>query len=84
MFISSKYEGLVLLPEFWHILVNISGPSAYFSKPIFALKPWVQAGCFEYHEPYNRNSYYYYKLIIASASADASADLSADIPENRF
>ena len=35
---------------FWDVLVNISGPDADFSKPIFALKPWAQAGRFEYHE----------------------------------
>ena len=35
----SKYEGLVWRPQFGHVLVNISGPNAYFSKPIFALKP---------------------------------------------
>ena len=52
----SKYAGLVWWPGFWHILINISGPSAYFSKPIFALKPWAQASCFEYHEPYKRSA----------------------------
>ena len=40
---------------FWDVLANISGPFAYFSKPIFALKPWAQAGRFEYHEPHKRN-----------------------------
>ena len=50
-----KYEGLVWLPEFRHKLFNISGPGAYFSKPIFALKPWAQAGRFEYHKPYKWN-----------------------------
>ena len=34
-----KYAGLVWQPDFWHVLLNISGPRAYFSKPIFALKP---------------------------------------------
>ena len=38
-----------------HILADISGLCAYFSKPIFSLKPWVWADCFEYHEPYNPN-----------------------------
>ena len=51
----SKYTGLVWRPYFWHILLNISGPGAYFSKPIFALKPWAQAGHFEYHEAYKQN-----------------------------
>ena len=41
--------------KIWHILADISGLGAYFSKPIFALKPWDWAGRFEYHEPYNRN-----------------------------
>ena len=40
------------------VLANISGPGAYFSKPIFALKPWVQAGRFEYHEPYNQKNFF--------------------------
>ena len=44
---------------FWDVLANISGPVAYFSKPIFALKPWAQAGCFEYHEPYKRNKFFF-------------------------
>ena len=35
-----------------------SGPGAYFSKPIFALKPWVQVGRFEYHEPYNPKNFF--------------------------
>ena len=51
----SKYEGLVWRPQFGHVLVNISGPNAYFSKPIFALKPWAQDGRFEYHEAYKQN-----------------------------
>ena len=43
---------------FWHLFANISGPGAYFSKPIFALKPWVQAGYFEYYEPYNPKNFF--------------------------
>ena len=35
---------------FSYILAYISGLGAYFSKPIFLLKPWAQAGRFEYHE----------------------------------
>ena len=45
--------------KIWHILADISGLSAYFSKPIFALKPWVRAGHFEYHEPYNLNNFFF-------------------------
>ena len=41
------------------VFANISGPGAYFSKPIFALKPWVQAGRFEYHEPYNNQKNFF-------------------------
>ena len=44
--------------KFSDVLVNISGPSAYFSIPIFALKPWPQAGCLEYHKPYKRNKFF--------------------------
>ena len=36
-----------------HILADISGLGAYYSKPIFALKPLVWAGRFECHKPYN-------------------------------
>ena len=43
-----------------YIIAQISGLGEYFSKQIFALKHWVQAGHFEYHEPYNRNNHYYY------------------------
>ena len=38
-----KFEGLVWQVKFRHIFINILGPDAYFSKPIFALKPWAQA-----------------------------------------
>ena len=44
-----------------YIFANISGLGEYFSKRIFALKHWVQAGRFEYHEPYIQNNYNYYK-----------------------
>ena len=40
------------------VLANISGPGAYFSKPIFALKPCAQAGRFKYHEPYKQNNFF--------------------------
>ena len=33
--------GRPILDTFGHILDDISGLGAYFSKPIFALKPWV-------------------------------------------
>ena len=54
-----KFVGLVWRPDFWHILLNISGLGEYFSKPIFALKPWAQAGRFKYHEPYKRNNFFF-------------------------
>ena len=38
---------------------DISRLNAYFSKPIFALKPWVRAGRFEYHQPYNPNDFFF-------------------------
>ena len=49
----SNFAGLVWKADFLHLMSNISGLEAYFSKPIFALEPWVQANWFEYHEPYN-------------------------------
>ena len=54
----SKFEGLVWFVKFWHIFVNILGSDAYFSKPIFALKPWAQAGRFEYNEPCSRKTFF--------------------------
>ena len=41
---------------------NIFGLGAYFSKPFFALKPWVQAGRFEYHEPHNLSKFFFSPL----------------------
>ena len=41
-----------------YLFGNISGLSAYFSKPIIDLKPWAEAGRFEYHKPYNRKNFF--------------------------
>ena len=46
------------MSKFYYVFPNISGPDAYFSKPIFALKPWARAGRFEYHEPYNQKNFF--------------------------
>ena len=43
--------------KIWHISADISELDAYFSKQFLALKPWVQAGRFEYHEPHNLNNF---------------------------
>ena len=51
----SNFAWLVWKADFGNIL----GLSAYFSKPIFALKPWVQAGWFEYHETLNMNKFFF-------------------------
>ena len=57
------FRGLILLlvteisEQPRYIFANISGLGEYFSKRIFALKHWVQAGRFEYHEPYIQNNY---------------------------
>ena len=45
--------------KIWHILADISGLGGYFSKPIFALKPWGWVGQFEHHQPYNPNNYFF-------------------------
>ena len=45
--------------KIWRILADISGLDAYFWKPIFVLKPWVRAGRFEYHQPYNPNNFFF-------------------------
>ena len=56
--------------KIWHILADILGLGAYFSKPIFALKPWVRGGRFEYHEPYNPNNFFFtYKGVRSILSA---------------
>ena len=47
-----------------YIFANISGLAEYFLKRIFALKHWVQAGRFEYNEPYIRNNNHYYKASV--------------------
>ena len=66
----SIFHGLILLlvaenfEQPRYIFANISGLSEYVSKLIFALKHWVQAGRFEYHEPYIRNNNYYYKVSV--------------------
>ena len=44
--------------KIWHILADISGLGADFSKPIFALKSWVPAGRFEYHKLHNTNNFF--------------------------
>ena len=51
----SKFRSPNQICKILDILADISGLGAYFLKPIFALKPWVQAGRFEYHEPYKLN-----------------------------
>ena len=52
--------------KIWHIFADISGLGAYFSYIIFALKPWDWAGWVEYHEPYNRNDFFFtYKGVKA-------------------
>ena len=47
----SKFRSPNQICKILDILADISGLGAYFLKPIFALKPWDQAGRFEYHEP---------------------------------
>ena len=54
----SNFAGLVWKANFGHFFGNILGLSAHFSKSIFALKLWVQAGQFEYHEPHNRTTFF--------------------------
>ena len=56
----SNFAGLVWKADFRHFFGNIVGPGAYFSKPIFALKPRVRADRFEYHEPYNPNDFFFH------------------------
>ena len=55
----SNFAGLVWMAGFRQFFGNILGLGAYFSKPIFALKSWVQAGRFEYHEPHILNNFFF-------------------------
>ena len=55
----SKISLPIQTTKIWHILADSSGLGAYFSKPIFALRPWAQAGRFEYHEPHKRNEFFF-------------------------
>ena len=59
-----------------HILADISGLCAYFSKPIFALKPSVRADCFEYHEPYNPNIFFRHITVISETYLSHISDIS--------
>ena len=54
----SNFAGLVWKADFGHLFGNIFGLCAHFSNPIFALKSWLQAGRFEYHEPHNPNNFF--------------------------
>ena len=56
--VSKQVRGLVWWPGLWQILIKISGPRAYFSIPIFAMKLWAQAGRFEYHEPNDLKNFF--------------------------
>ena len=60
----SKFRSPNQICKILDILADISGLGAYFLKPIFALKPWVQAGRFEYHEPYIQNNYNHYQVSV--------------------
>ena len=54
----SKFDSPNQTFKFWHLLTNISGSEAYFSKPIFALIPWDQACHFEYNEAYKQKTFF--------------------------
>ena len=54
----SNLGGLVWKADVLHFFVNILGLGAYFSKPIFELKFWVQANRFEYLGPHNLNDFF--------------------------
>ena len=59
-----NFAGLIWKADFGNVLADISVLGAYFSKPIFAFKPWFKAGRFEYHEPYNqKKNFFTYKGV---------------------
>ena len=54
--------------------LSISGPDSYFSKPIFALKPWVQAGRFGHQESFNqKNLFRTYKGVLEFKKVNKTA-----------
>ena len=55
----SNFDGLVWNANFGQFFRNNLGLGAYFSKLIFALKSWDWASRLEYHEPYNRNDFFF-------------------------
>ena len=48
-------------------LADILGPGANFSKTIFVMKPWAQAGCLVYNELY-KNNILSYSFFLQTAS----------------
>ena len=56
----SKFGHFAQNANFWHLFTDISRLTASFLNPIDALKPWVQAGRKEYHEPHKRNKIFFY------------------------
>ena len=59
------------IPHIWKMFIfefsNFPFWNNYFSF-FFTLKHWVQAGHFEYHEPYNRNNYHYCSEVSATSN----------------
>ena len=55
MYVIHAMLGWFKISNISYLFANIWGLGAYIYKPIFVLKPWVQAGRFEYHEPYKVN-----------------------------
>ena len=56
MLIIIKEHIAVQICKMLDILADISWLGAYFSKKIFALKQWVQVGCFVYHKRFNQKN----------------------------
>ena len=82
----SNFAGLVWKANFGHFFDDILGLGAYFSKPIFALKSWVQAGRFEYHEPHNLNNFFFRLLRGQSQTSEEIRGVleSSDLAEIFF
>ena len=55
--------GLVWRAMLKNIFVNILAQGGSFFKPIFALKPWDQDGCFEYNKRYKRSKKVYDNFV---------------------
>ena len=56
-----NYAGLVWRPDFWHVLLNISGPGAYFSNRFLRWNRELKPVNLSTINPKNKTIYFRYK-----------------------